>query len=675
MENIKDLNLILLDGRKNNIYTIVEQIKNLPDQTVILIGTWRVDVNDGYYVGNATYTMMTANPRIPTFTLASVGIGHWAIGGFSPKYRPIGSDLAKEALSILEKKIAPKDIHPQIIPNGYVFDASKIKAFDISKLSLPHDATIINEDPSLFSKYRFEILLSVITVLFIFLIMILIFFIRTNKLKDKLLDLQKDNILIMNNIQASIYFIKPDYTVKWRNEVEFHDCIPEFGPANCFLVKNGVKPYCTRCTVAKAMETKKQVDITNEFGDGKYLHILANPVLDEHNNLIGVIFKKEDVTKQKQAENELRKAKEKAEESDRLKSAFLANMSHEIRTPLNAIVGFSNIIAEIDDEVERQSYLDIIHKNNDLLLQLIDDILDFSKIEAGTMDYHFEEVDIKDICGEIALADSIKMPSDVVLIFDLGSPSVIVKTDERRVMQVISNFVNNAIKFTTKGSITIYYEIEGDFIRVCVKDTGIGISAENQRRIFERFIKVDTFQQGTGLGLTISRTIIEALGGKIGVDSEEGVGSTFWFTLPLDTKRTDIELSPDIPVQSEETPRSDRHHSILIAEDVYENYFLLETLFGKQYQLYHALNGQEAIDMFETYHPDLILMDIKMPVMDGFEATRRIRTLSKTIPIIALTAFAFEREKEIAKQCEFTDYVVKPIDIKELKKLIVKVLA
>lgn len=143
------------------------------------------------------------------------------------------------------------------------------------------------------------------------------------------------------------------------------------------------------------------------------------------------------------------------------------------------------------------------------------------------MDYHFEEVDIKDICGEIALADSIKMPSDVDLIFDLDSPSVIVKTDERRVMQVISNFVNNAIKFTTKGSITIYYEIEGDFIRVCVKDTGIGISAENQRRIFERFIKVDTFQQGTGLGLTISRTIIEALGGKIGVDSEEGVGFHF----------------------------------------------------------------------------------------------------------------------------------------------------
>lgn len=377
------------------------------------------------------------------------------------------------------------------------------------------------------------------------------------------------------------------------------------------------------------------------------------------------------ITGQREKEIELIKVKE----ADKLKSAFLANMSHEIRTPLNAIVGFSNIIAEINDEKERQSYLDIIHKNNDLLLQLIDDILDFSKIEAGTMDYHFEEADLKEICGEIALADSIKMPPGVDLIFDKDSPSVIVRTDERRVMQVLSNFVNNAIKFTTEGSITIGYHVEHNFVRVYVKDTGIGISEENQKRIFERFIKIDTFQQGTGLGLTISRTIIENLGGKIGVESVEGNGSTFWFTLPVDMRPTHDGPSERSTVEQETTIRPDKHYSILIAEDVYENYYLLETLLGKQYQLYHALNGQEAIDMFERYHPDLVLMDIKMPVMDGFEATRKIRTLSESIPIIALTAYAFERDKEIARQCRFTDYVVKPVNIKELKKLIANTLA
>ena len=375
------------------------------------------------------------------------------------------------------------------------------------------------------------------------------------------------------------------------------------------------------------------------------------------------------ITEQREKEIELIKVKE----ADKLKSAFLANMSHEIRTPLNAIIGFSDIIAEVSDECERQSYLDIIHKNNDLLLQLIDDILDFSKIETGTMDYHFEEVDIKEICGEIALANSIKMPSGVDLVFDHDLPSIIVKTDERRVMQILSNFINNAIKFTTSGSITIYYYKEGDYVKLCVKDTGIGISEENQRRIFERFIKVDNFQQGTGLGLTISRTIIEALYGTIGVDSTEGVGSTFWFTLPLEKEETDAESALDTPIGIKEPSKPNKNYSILIAEDVYENYFLLETILGKRYQLYHAWNGQEAIDMFETYHPDIILMDIKMPVMDGFEATRKIRALSK-VPIIALTAFAFERDKKTARECEFTDYVVKPINIKELKILIERIL-
>lgn len=223
-------------------------------------------------------------------------------------------------------------------------------------------------------------------------------------------------------------------------------------------------------------------------------------------------------------------------EADKLKSAFLANMSHEIRTPLNAIVGFSDLVAETDDPEDRATYLDIIHKNNDLLLNLIEDILDFSKIESGMLKYNISDTSIKELCMEAYLAGSLKVKPEVQLIFDNSLPTVIISTDPQRVTQVITNFVNNAIKFTSEGSITISYELEKDNVKVSVKDTGIGISENDRARVFERFIKINEFHQGTGLGLTISKTIIEYLGGTIGVDSEKGKGSTFWFTLPLEYK-------------------------------------------------------------------------------------------------------------------------------------------
>ena len=222
--------------------------------------------------------------------------------------------------------------------------------------------------------------------------------------------------------------------------------------------------------------------------------------------------------------------RERAEELDRLKSAFLANMSHEIRTPLNAIVGFSQLLAETDDPEERHEFVEIIDSNNRMLLQLISDILDLAKIESGTMDFKFADMSVKEVINEIVTSFRIKMPDNVALIAPKDSPECQIFSDRMRLTQVISNFLNNAIKYTSEGCIILAYEIIGDEIKFSVTDTGDGMSQEIQAHIFDRFYKGNTFKQGTGLGLSICETIVNRLGGRIGVNSELGKGSTFWFT-------------------------------------------------------------------------------------------------------------------------------------------------
>lgn len=375
-----------------------------------------------------------------------------------------------------------------------------------------------------------------------------------------------------------------------------------------------------------------------------------------------------DITDQRQNELDLIKA----QEADKMKNAFIANMSHEIRTPLNAIVGFSRLLTETDNKSEAQEYLTIISNNSDLLLQLINDMLDFAKIESGTLNYHKTWVDLKDICQSVYITHSLKMTSDVALLFNANIlSSVRLLTDAQRVEQVISNFLSNAIKCTSKGFISLSYEIQENFVRISVTDTGIGIDKLHQERVFQRFVKLNEFVQGTGLGLAICKMIVEKLGGEIGVDSQIGKGSTFWFTLPL----TEPEEEKKLQEISEENSAFAEgvvealpgQYTLLIAEDVLENYLLLQAILKKNYRLLYAVNGKQAVEMFCKYQPDLVLMDIKMPVMDGFTATLEIRKYSKKVPVIALTAFAFDKEKEKAKECDFTDYLVKPVDIPLLK--------
>ena len=237
-----------------------------------------------------------------------------------------------------------------------------------------------------------------------------------------------------------------------------------------------------------------------------------------------------DITEQRQDQLALMKV----QEADKMKNAFIANMSHEIRTPLNAIVGFAHLVTETTNASEQREYFSIINKNCDLLLTLINDILDLSKIESGRLNYNVSEVELRDICQEAYVVQSLKMTSDVALLYNsVAMPSVRLWIDPHRVEQVLLNLLSNAIKFTSKGFISLFYEVEDMFVRVSVMDTGIGISEEKLESVFERFVKLDDFYQGAGLGLPICKMIVEQLGGEIGVRSELGKGSTFWFTLPL----------------------------------------------------------------------------------------------------------------------------------------------
>lgn len=410
-----------------------------------------------------------------------------------------------------------------------------------------------------------------------------------------------------------------------------------------------------------------------------------------------------DITQLELMRRELIESKEKAETSDKLKSAFLANMSHEIRTPLNAIVGFSRIISESDNAEERREYYEIVDANNERLLQLINEILDLSKIESGIVEFTYGPVRLHTLCKEIHDAHVFRCPQGVELRFDSPDEALSIHSDKNRIFQVFSNLIGNAFKFTTEGSVSYGYKQESERVVFYVKDTGLGIEPEKLGRVFQRFAKLNNFAQGTGLGLSICKTIIERLGGEIAVSSEVGTGTTFTFWLPLENVIQDTETGTnshlpgeavgtqpsevlpakeDTPRPKEETTEKEEDlrttavetekATILIAEDTDSNFDLLNAILGRKYRLVRAKDGMEAVTMYDEVNPDLILMDIKMPNLDGLEATRIIRQLSAEVPIIAQSAYAYEHDRNAAEEAGCNDFISKPIAQEKLKEKIKK---
>lgn len=385
-------------------------------------------------------------------------------------------------------------------------------------------------------------------------------------------------------------------------------------------------------------------------------------------SLIGSSLK---ITDRKNIEQELVSARNKAEESNRLKSAFLANMSHEIRTPLNAIVGFSNILASTDEVEEKEEYINIIESNNVLLLQLISDILDLSKIESNTLDFVNVEVDINALLHELQQSMQLRASDKVQVVFEKTVSECYVLTPKSRLMQVITNLMTNAIKFTKEGFIRFGYSIDANKqLRFYVSDTGSGIPEEQQKKVFERFIKLNSFVPGSGLGLSICQMIVHYMGGNIWLESEVGKGTTFWFTFPYTPV---VKKTVSVPVYERKEVESDKI-VILIAEDNEGNFKLFDSILKHEYNLLHAWNGKEAVELYRKHQPHLILMDINMPEMNGYEATGEIRKLSKDVPIIAVTAYAFASDEQKIMDSGFDGYTAKPLNAKVLKQQIGDVL-
>ncbi len=405
----------------------------------------------------------------------------------------------------------------------------------------------------------------------------------------------------------------------------------------------------------------------HKHGHHVILETNAHPILDKKGNLKGYYGTFKDITGQKFAETELKQAIEKANEGEELKTIFLRNFSHEIRTPLNAIVGFSSFLAEpglSNDKIK--TYVDIIQQNSQHLLSMISDIMSMSAIEAGQNTYHEKETNILTILKNLLnplKSGNISQEIDFRYIVGITENEARILTDEGKLVKILTYLLDNALKFTKKGIIELGCSIEGDLIQFYCKDTGIGIPAEFHTKIYERFSQIDNTSTrkygGNGIGLTLAKSYIEQLGGKLWLESEQGKGSVFYFTIPYRKA-----IKPGVKTKTRfKTEREPEKNTILVVEDDELNFYLVNEILSLHgYEIIHAWNGLEALELIEqTPAIDLVLMDIKMPVMNGYEATREIKALRPDLPIIAQSAFTRYNDQDKGLKAGFDDYITKPI--------------
>lgn len=428
-------------------------------------------------------------------------------------------------------------------------------------------------------------------------------------------------------------------------------------------------------------------EFRNKKKNGELFWELASisPIFDTAGTVTHFLAVKEDITSRKQTEEELLNAKEKAEENDRLKTEFLHNMSHEIRTPMNGIMGFSSLLEDpdISDEKQKQ-YIKFITNSSNQLLRIIDDILEISQLETKQVKANKEQICLNDLLLDLFSIFDLKAKEIKVPLYinkSLSDKQSMIYTDGVKLNKILSNLLGNALKFTSAGFVEIGYQLKNGIIEMYVKDTGIGIHPEKQEIIFERFSQeekeLSKVYGGLGLGLSIAKENVELLGGKITLKSEKGKGSTFYVTIPYIPAYPD-EVTGKLDDDKKQTLTGDQLYTILIAEDEEVNYLYLEALFriiNLNTRLVHAKNGQEAVEICKNNEQiNIVLMDIKMPVMNGYEATKQIKEFRPDLPIVAQTAYSTTEDKDKAKSAGCDDFISKPIRKETLNQIIARYL-
>ena len=449
----------------------------------------------------------------------------------------------------------------------------------------------------------------------------------------------------------------------------------------------GKDEVCDICSTRECYYSKRPEQHQQYFPEyNKWLDMRSYPILDDAGNIEYVIEHLRDITDIKNIEHALIKSKEKAEESDRLKSAFLANISHEIRTPMNGIIGFSELLKNprIRD-AEMHDYTSIISKSCSRMLNIINDLIDISKIESGQMVLNISDFNINEQTNYLlnffrpsAEEKGLKISGRNTLPDD----KAIIRTDKDKVLGIITNLINNAIKFTKNGSIEFGYEKKGEIVEFYVSDSGVGIHVKNRETIFERFRQgedsLNRNYEGAGLGLYISKEYVKMLGGKIWFESNDGIlpfneGTTFYFTIPLDDEPDNANLINDNNSEGDAGLRVENLKVLIAEDDEPSALFLSRIMNFCSREILVARNGKEAVKLYlDNPDLDLIMMDIKMAEMDGYEATRQIRQLNKEIVIIAQTAYAQKGDRQLSIEAGCTDYITKPINKDELLALINK---